>query len=511
MPGARLALCLFAVFLQLVAGLGAQSVVVYHTSDVHGWYSSRRVTGPTPGDSRILGGYAALSALVKKETRPYILLDSGDLFQGTPEGNFSKGMASIDLMNAVGYRALALGNHEYDYGEHNLRRLAGAARFPFLAANVRAKETGLLPDYARPYVIVELGGRQLGILGLANSATPTQTVRANVEGLEFQPELSTAERLVPEIRKLGVDALVLLVHGGISDSLAVKRVRVSRNQDPGLPPDTLAIARAVPGIDIILGGHYHTGLEEGFRDPVSGTLIVESYHTLASTSRVELEFDEQSGRLRSAASRLIDLDVSLIGEDEAVLRVLRPYQERVAQAMGQPVGEAADDFDQPALGALINEIMCEASGADIAVQNPGGIRTEMRKGPLTMADIYRVMPFDNTLVTVELTGREIVELLRRTPLYVSGITARWKADTRGNATEVEVRMNGRQLDQTHTYRVATNNYLASGASAVLTNGANKKDTGLVIRDLIVKEVREKSPVRRPPANRITRLPSSKRH
>ncbi len=511
MSGARSIVCALVVSLLLITGLLGQSVVIYHTSDIHGWYTSRRVSGPEPGASRVLGGYAALAALVKKEALPNILLDSGDLFQGTPEGNFSKGMASVDLMNLVGYRALALGNHEYDYGEQNLRRLAGAARFALLAANIRVKETGLLPDYIRPYVIIEVGGRKLGILGLANSTTPTQTVRANVEGLEFQPELSTAARLVPEIRRHGVDALVLLVHGGISDSLSVKRLRVSRDQDPGLPPDTLAIARAVPGIDVILGGHYHTGLEEGFRDPVSGTLIVESYQTLASTSRVELEFDEQSGRLRSAASRLIDLDVSQTGEDEAVLQVLRPYQERVQQVMGQQIGEAADDLDQPALGSFINEIMCRAAGAEIAVQNPGGIRTELHKGTLTMADIYRVMPFDNTLITVELTGRQIVELLRQTPLYVSGISASWRAEAGGSVTGVEVRMNGRQLDPGRTYMVATNNYLAFGASEILTDGANKKDTGLVIRDLIVKEVREKSPVRRPPAERINRLPSSKRH
>jgi len=123
--------------------------VIYHTSDIHGWYASRRIS-ESGGTSRQVGGYAALSALVKKEAHPHILLDSGDLYQGTPEGNFSKGMASIDLMNLLGYRALAMGNHEYDYGEENVRTLAGAARFPFLGANVRVKETGLLPDYTRP-------------------------------------------------------------------------------------------------------------------------------------------------------------------------------------------------------------------------------------------------------------------------------------------------------------------------------------------------------------------------
>ncbi len=364
------------------------------------------------------------------------------------------------------------------------------------------------PDRTR---IIELGGKRLGVLGLANSTTPTQTLLANVEGLEFQAELATAARLVPEIRRHGVDAVVVLVHGGISDSLSVRRVKVSQDQDTGLPPDTIAIARAVPGIDLILGGHYHTGLEEGFRDPKSGTLIVESFHTLACTSRVELQFDPQSGRLSSASSRLIDLDVSRTGEDPEVLRVLEPYEARVQEVMGQRIGEASDDLDQPALGTFINEVMRKAAGADIAVQNPGGIRTEMHKGVLTMADIYRVMPFDNTVVTVELTGRQVVELLQRTPLYASGIQVQWQADSEGRVTGVDVKMDGQPLEEGRTYRVATNNYLAFGASDILTGGANKKDTGLVIRDLMIDAVQKRSPVESPAPDRITRLPSSKRH
>jgi len=180
--------------------------------------------------------------------------------------------------------------------------------------------------------------------------------------------------------------------------------------------------------------------------------------------------------------------------------------------MGQKVGEAASDFDQPALGTFINEVMRKASGADIAVQNPGGIRTEMHKGVLTVADVYRVMPFDNTLVTVEVTGRQIVQLLRWTPMYVSGVQVHWQTDTDGNVTGVEVEMGGgKPLDQTRTFRVATNNYLAFGASDILTGGGNKKDTGLVIRDLMIEELQNSSPVQRPAPDLITRLPNSKRH
>ena len=505
----RSALCSLVVLFLVFAGLLAQTVVIYHTSDVHGWYVSRRSTLPD-GSSRQIGGYAALSALVKKEQNPYILLDSGDLYQGTPEGNFSKGMASIDLMNLLGYRAMALGNHEYDYGEENVRTLAGAARFPFLAANIRVAQTDLAPDYVRPYTIIELGGRRLGILGLANSTTPTQTLRSNVEGLEFQLEDPTAERLVPEIRKHGVDAVVLLAHGVVSDSLSVKRLKVSEDLGANIPKDLVAMARAIAGIDVILGGHYHTGLDEGYRDPESGTLIVGSFHTLLAASRVQLDFDPETGRLKSASSRLIDLDVSQTGEDPQVLELLRPYEERVERVMGEKIGEVAEDLDEAALAGFINEVMRTAAGADVAVQNPGGIRTQMHKGPVTLADVYRVMPFDNTLVTVELTGSQIVELLRQSPLYISGVQARWP-DGQARRAQVEVTMNGSPLDPNRIFRVATNNYLAYGASDILTGGGNKTDTRLIIRDLMVKAIKSSSPLQRPSPDCITKLPVSAGH
>ena len=496
------------LLLFFTSSLSAERIVIYHTSDIHGWYTARRVSGP--GGPRMMGGYAALSSLVEKETLPFLLLDSGDLYQGTPEGNFSKGMASIELMNLLGYTAGALGNHEYDYGEENVRRLAAAARFPFLAANIRVRSTDLLPDYAKPYLIVTVGRRKIGILGLANSTTPSQTLSSNVQGLVFQDELAAAARLVPEIRRQGVEAVVILVHGGISDSLSIRRLKVSADQDPGLPPGTLAIARAVPGIDVILGGHYHTGFEEGFRDPVSGTLIVESYQTLLAASRVELDFDEGTGRLESAGSRLIDLNVEETGEDPAVSRLLTRYTAEVEEVMGKVIGQAAENLDQPALATWINDVMREASGADIALQNPGGIRTEMHKGELTIGDIYRIMPFDNTVVTVELTGSEIVRLLKTTPMYVSGIEAKWPVDRNGKVVGVEVRSNGEEIPPNRIFRVATNNYLASGASEILTAGAHKTDTGQVIRDLMIEAVRKISPVR-PSADRITRLPDQKRH
>jgi len=215
-----------------------------------------------------------------------------------------------------------------------------------------------------------LGGRRLGILGLANSTTPTQTLRANVEGLEFQAEEAIARRLVPEIRSRRIDALILLAHGVVSTSLEVRRVKVSVSQ-ADVPPDLVAMARAVPGIDVILGGHYHTGLDDGYLDSVQRDADRGQLPQSSCDEPCRAGFRPQTGRLKSASSRLIDLDVAQTGEDPEVLELLRPYQARVEQVMGQKIGELTDDFDEPALGLFINEVMRAAAGADVAVQNPG--------------------------------------------------------------------------------------------------------------------------------------------
>lgn len=134
---------------------GAAIVAVYHTSDAHGWYSARPAQWDKENSTRSIGGFAALSALLKKETTPYILLDSGDMFQGTPEGILTKGMASIALMNQLGYAAGVPGNHDFDYGESNLKVLVAGAAFPFLGANVYGKAAGSRVDYLNLKVSVE--------------------------------------------------------------------------------------------------------------------------------------------------------------------------------------------------------------------------------------------------------------------------------------------------------------------------------------------------------------------
>jgi len=158
---------LILALLPAFTGLRAAAAViaVYHTSDAHGWYSARPARWDNENPNRPIGGFAALSALLKQETAPYLLLDSGDMFQGTPEGILTKGMASIMLMNQLDYAAAVPGNHDYDYGEPNLKVLVSSAAFPFLGANLYQKAGGAHADYLKPYTFIEKDGRRIAVLG----------------------------------------------------------------------------------------------------------------------------------------------------------------------------------------------------------------------------------------------------------------------------------------------------------------------------------------------------------
>ena len=154
----------------------SREVVIYHTSDMHGYILPHKARWHTPNPQRKIGGFVALAAAIEAEPKPYILLDSGDFFQGAPEGTLSKGRSVIKLMNALGYHASAIGNHEYDFGEANLIELAQLAHFPLLASNIQIRETGAPVDYAQPWALIEQGGVKVGVVGLATRETSTATL-----------------------------------------------------------------------------------------------------------------------------------------------------------------------------------------------------------------------------------------------------------------------------------------------------------------------------------------------
>ncbi len=514
----------FVILAALLCSFGAQvsakTITIYHTTDVHGWYSARPARWNKENPARQIGGFPALAALLKKEKNPYIILDGGDMFQGTPEGALTKGMASITLMNQLGYGAAVVGNHDYDYGESTLKVLVSSAAFPFLGANVYRKADGKPADYLKPYVIIEKGGEKIAVLGIAGKHTATSTLPANVKHLEFADEAKETAKWVAEIKKQKPDAIVVLAHVGISDDLALKTVDVSTWTLAAAPHSTLALARAAKGINLVFGAHNHTGLLKGYYDKLSGAWLGESGTELTYVTKADLDFDDKTGKLKDIKVALLPLWTEETGQDPAVLNTIAGFTAAVEQAMGKVIGHADTDlgFAPDGLDSDIGNWLCDATraqaGTEMAFQNTAGIRAEIKRGEIKVRDLYQVMPFDNTIVTLKMTGAQIKSLMTynlhdgsRSAMQVSGLEVEFKKGADGKVTDVRLKKDGREIKPEEEFFVATNNYLAFGGSGgrEFSKGKDIKDTLVNVRDAMAQYLTA-SPVAVAPARgRLKRL------
>jgi len=495
----------------------AKTVVIYHTSDVHGFYSSRPAAVFGSTSAVLAGGFAALSAIAKKEQAPVILLDSGDWFTGTPEGDLTRGLASVRLMNAAGYTAALIGNHEFDHGEEALEADISSAVFRVLGANIF--RSGARVPYAAPYMVAEAGGERIAVIGITNPRTPGLTA-GDVSGLSFPEEKETLLELLPEVEKLGVDAVVLLVHDGIYTGDFIDGANWTPPESAAAS-GTLALARAAAGrVQVILGGHMHTLLTAGYKDSATGTVIGESGWGLLYASRVELSFDDKTGKFTGASDRAVPILVAAAGEDPAVLAVLEPLKEKIAARMNTVIGEAAEDlpegprgavFPDSPLGSLFCDMIRDYAGTQIVIQNTEGLRAGLKKGPVTFRALYEAAPFDAELVTLRLSGARLEALLRESlsegspAVQVSGIELEYSGARDGTIKDLSVRAGGKPLEAQKTYSVAANDFfLRSPRWRALTAGKYEKK-GTLIRDIVVSAIKSAGkPLTAPAPGRIKR-------
>jgi len=514
-----------AVFLSLMLAsvlAEAKTIVIYHTSDIHGWYFARPAASEGELAKKYIGGFPALSALVKKEKLPHILLDSGDTFVGTPVGNYTRGRATVALFNKLGYSAATLGNHEFDYGAVVPKAMAATAKYPYLASNLYLKKTGKVAPFVKPYTIIKKDGVRIGVIGAITEETATATLPRNVIDFTFRDKNETVRGAVEALKKEKVNAIVVITHSGLCADCSGKTLKQSEIKltDADYKDGNISMARAAKGdIAVIMGGHNHTALADGYRDAESGTLLVESGAQLTAASRVELNFDDRTGKFTGAKDELVDLWTDKDGGDKKVAAVLAKYQKEVAGRMARKVAHTSFDLTRgdekfsPAFCNLVSDYMMKiASGSVAAFQNLHGVRSDIPKGDITYGEIYQALPFENSLYELDMTGAQIADVISQTVTgetsanCVGGLKAVYTLTADNKIGSLTVTVGGQPLDMNKTYRVVTNNFLAEGGSGgkVISKGTNKTDLDINIRDAIAAEMEKTGEITLPEGGRIVK-------
>lgn len=486
-------LAVIAAVVVLAASAAAQGqslrLTILHTSEHHG--------NLLPFDTRAergVGGVAAratLVAQVRQEVANVLLLDSGDILIGTTMSSAFRGEPDILAMNLMGYDAMAAGNHEFDYGLEHFRRLRSLAKFPIISTSIRGRGQEIAPMF----VIKRIAGLRVLIFSGIDEYTFPDTIHPNVvRDLEYFDAIGSARGLV---RGFGphVDLVVALTH-------------MQTDQD-------LALAREVPQIHAIVGGH-----TEGFDGlltaaggrPVEAldnppTVFVKTHRLGATVGRLDLTIE--GGRVRRAVARNLPV-TGRIPPDPQVAALVKDYEGRLQARFAEVIGRATILLDgerenirarETNLGNLVADLMREYARAEVAIMNGGGIRGSFAEGPITLGDAFRVLAFDNTVVVLRLTGAQLREALEngvsqveagsgRFP-QVSGLTFAFERARPAGQRITDVRVGGAPLDPARTYLLATNDFLAGGGDgyAVFRAGRDVRDMQVLLRDLFVEHVR----------------------
>ena len=458
----------FAAFLLVLfapaAGLwlAAQApthVVIMHTNDIHGQLL------PRAG----IGGMGEIAAIIRR-AKPDLVLDAGDFSTGTFLADEFRGVPTIASMNQIRYTSGTIGNHEFDYGQPALRMLIRQARFPILSANIAAPVPGI-----KKYAIISSQGIRFGIIGLTTERVKTLSHPNDVVGVKVFDIVKSVETLLPEVRKRS-DVIIATVH--LEDE------------------EEQRLASAFPEIRLIIGGHNHEAL-----GPIrlGQTLVAKTGVAGRNVGRVDLEF--QNKKLVQMDARLIP--VKDVQAELDVVKILQPFQEKVSAKMGEIIGEATDDLmysrtGESALGDLVADAFREKGKTQIALQNIGGIRARIIKGSVTWGNAFEVLPFQNTLITLKLTGAQLKKTLERGLVSSIGMVAisgiRVQFDTKNPAGKQVASLlltDGTPVDDSKLYSITTNDFVLAGGDGFteFAKGTDIRDTGILLRDVLVDYIK----------------------
>lgn len=473
------------------------------TNDMHGHIAPEGAKFLNPAFPPPLGGGASAANYIKEVRakaaaagEEVLLVDVGDMFQGTPIGNKTQGEAVIKYFNAVGYEFAVPGNHDFDKGRENTKRLALMSNFPWICANLIETETDDHVEWVRPTLMLEYQGIKIGVVGIITPATASMSFPDNIAGLEFREMPGTITKFRDQLLDEGADIIFLAIHEGLPyDSkkgwkkIAGGTETETDQEEQGTYGSAhsygginlMELVNKVPGIDFAVGGHTHRGYNEPWIDPMNHTMCFESYGNGSSLGHAILLIDRKTRALIGYEGphdrgTLITLFEDEIWPDAEIAEVIRPYHEVAEAELGKVIGSSAVSMVRGGptnlIGVLVTDAMVEYFDADFSFQNLGGIRANITAGDLSTRDIFEVLPFGNELVEVQMDGRLVRRVIERKlagssrGICLSGVVMEFDTARPDYDRVVTLEIRGEPWDPDHIYKVILTNFLIEGNSGL---------------------------------------------
>lgn len=516
------------------------TLTLLSTTDSHGHLLARDELTNRPMNE----GLAKIATLVRqiRDANPAtLLLDCGDTTEGTPLAYYfavkdtKAPNPEIAVFNTMHYDAMAVGNHEFNFGEEEMWKAKSESHFPWLAANLKETYTSGV-KYIQPYVIKTISGIRVGIVGFVTPAVPRWEIPAHYAGYDFEPIVDAAKRVIPEVRAKS-DLVVVIMHSGLDRN--PQTGQMFPGQETNGENAAWELAEEVPGIDVIFYGHTH---QEMPKLVVNGVLMAQAKNWGGSLARADVTMQrDASGKwtVVSKESQTIR-STAQIPEDAAIVRLLQPYEKKVEAYLNTPIatakenmsGELARYEDEPLVDA-IQRAQMEYAHADVSLATMFIPSTRVAAGTVTIRDAFGVYPYENTLYAVEMTGAQLKDALEhaasfypawpfppgkrvRLPGYnadsAEGVSYEMDLTKPVGSRIVNLEFQGKPLEPSQKLRVAVNNYRYTGGGgySVFSDGASTLNefkplpvayrSEQEIRDLLIDYLREVKTIPRADGN-----------
>lgn len=469
---------------------GSGELHLVFTTDEHGWLSPLVDEGAKVQRGGVVALFDQLTRVegygpaAEGRARGWLLLSSGDMWTGPYETTLLEGAPMLAAMNRMGYAAASVGNHDFDFGVRTLSAHAGTATFPLLAANLVESATGELPRWARPFVVLEAGGLKVGVVGLTNFDSPISSDPRHLTGLTFLPYVEALEQWIPRARAAGADEVVVLIHEELARAAELMPV-LRRHR-----------VRAAA-----FGHHHQAGSrvdDGGTADLDDDVAVCNAGAYLRSYCRVDLRLEQ--GRLAARDVRVTPVErpqgEAVPRPDAALVDLVARAEENAQKIGGEVLVESKRALQRGvsgALGQLVVDTWLKALPyTQVAITNAGGLRQDLAAGPVRVRDVVSVLPFNNFLLVVDLTGAQLREVLANEESVAAGVRYTFTDGPGGRRISALTGADGKVIADDARLKVVINDFMYRGGDrySIARHDAEPEETAIDWREPVLRALRE---------------------